>query len=128
MSYVIDAAEGQGRRGMLAGAGRLAVIGAVAGAAILGRVSPAEAQAPPQAYCMPELMRLDAEWNAIGFGTPQKPSQEIMWGRFGLKSSGPEVVFMRDQLRQAFWDCRHGNVWAARQEAARVSEHLSELW
>lgn len=127
MSHVIDAAEGQGRTGMLAGAGRLAVIGALAGAAVLGRVSPVEALAPPQAYCMPELMQLDAELNAIGFGTPQKPSQGITLGRFGLKSSGPEVVFMRDQLRQAFWDCRHGNVWAARQGAALVAEHLSEL-
>lgn len=128
MSHIIGAAEGQGRTGMLAGAGRLTAIGALAGAAVLGCVSTAEAQAAPQNYCMPELRQLEAQWNAIGFGTPQKPSQEIMWGRFGLKSSGPEVSFMRHELRQAFLDCRRGNVWAARQRAALVAEHLSELW
>jgi hypothetical protein len=109
---------------MLGLAGRSAVIGALAAVALLARASTAEAAAPPQAYCMPELQRLSAEWNAIGFGTPQKPSQQIV----GLISSGPEVIFMRHQIRWAFMDCRRGNVAAARARAALVAEKLSELW
>ncbi|HUI19486.1 MAG TPA: hypothetical protein VLZ74_00345 [Methylocella sp.] len=128
MPTIIGAAEGRGRPGMFAGVGRFAVIGALACAALLGRVSPVEALAPPQAYCLPELTRLSAEWDAIGFGTPQKPSQQIMYGRFGLRSSGPEVRFIRHELRQAFWDCQHGYVESARERALLVAQKLSELW
>ena len=81
-----------GWRGM---ARRSAMIGALTVAALLGRALPAEAFAPQQADCMPELVRLSAEWDAIGFGTPQKPSQQIVYGRFGLQSSGPEVIFLK---------------------------------
>ena len=128
MSNILGAAEGQVWPGMLAAGRRFAVIGALAAVASLGRASPAEARAPLQAYCMPELARLSAEWNDIGFGIPQKPSQMIVYCRFGLTSSGPEVTYMKNQIRQAFWDCRHGNVAAARERAALVGERLNELW
>lgn len=55
---------------------------------------------------MPELLRLSAEWDAIGFGIPEKPSQQIVYSRSGLISSGPEVIYMKAQLRQAFLDCQ----------------------
>lgn len=87
MSNILGAAEGQVWPGMLAAGRRFAVIGALAAVASLGRASPAEALAPPQAYCMPELARLSAEWNDTGFGIPQKPSQMIVYGRIGLTSS-----------------------------------------
>jgi hypothetical protein len=35
---------------------------------------------------------------------------------------------MKNQIRQAFWDCPHGNVAAARERAALVGERLNELW
>jgi hypothetical protein len=89
--------------------------------------SPVKAAAPPQAYCMPELARLSAQWNFLGFGTPQKPSQQIVNSRIGLTASGPEVTFIRHQLRQAFWDCRHGYVAMAQARAALVAERLHEL-
>jgi hypothetical protein len=77
---------------------------------------------------MPELWQLSAEWDAIGFGTPQKPNQQIVYSRSGLISSGPDVIFLKDQIRQAFVDCETGNVAAARARAALVAERLSELW
>ncbi len=106
---------------------RTAITGALSAAALVWLATPATA-APPQAYCMPELQRLSAEWNAIGFGIPQKPSQQVVHSRAGLVSSGPEVTFMRHQLRQAFWDCQRGYVEAARARAALVAEHLASLW
>jgi hypothetical protein len=76
---------------------------------------------------MPELARLAAEWNAIGFEIPQKPSQQIVNSRSGLTASGPEVIFIREQIHQAFWDCRHGYVRAARERALLAAERLNAL-
>jgi hypothetical protein len=128
MSNIISPADDHARPEMLGLVRRSAMIGALAAVALLGRASSAEAAPPPQAYCMPELQRLSAEWNAIDFGTPQKPSQQIVYSRLGLISSGPEVIFMRHQIRWAFLDCQRGNVAAARARAALVAEKLSELW
>jgi hypothetical protein len=50
MPNILGAAEGQVWPGMLAAGRRFAVIGALAAVASLGRASPAEALAPPQAY------------------------------------------------------------------------------
>lgn len=105
-----------------------AAIGALAALALTLDAPIAKAAAPPQAFCMPELLGLSAQWDAIDFGIPQKPSQQIVHSRLGLISSGPEVTFMRNELRQAFWDCEHGYVAAARAHAAIVAERLHELW
>lgn len=128
MSTILGTAPDRVRPGGRKMARRSALIGALALAALCGRALPAEAFAPEQAACMPELAQLSAQWDALGFGTPQKPSQQIVYGRFGQQSSGPEVIFLKDQLRQAFWDCRHGNVAMARERAALVAERLDELW
>ncbi len=128
MSNILGAGRDRVRPGWRKMARRSAVIGALAAAALLGRALPAEAFAPQQAACMPELARLSAEWDALGFGTPQKPSQQIVYGRFGQQSTGPEVIFLKDQIRQAFWDCRHGDVAMARERAALVAERLDALW
>jgi hypothetical protein len=128
MSNIADAAQRRIRPAALAAGLHTAAIAGLSALALLASASLAEAAAPPQAYCMPELAQLSAEWDAIGFRIPQKPSQQIVHSRLGLISSGPEVTFMKEQLRQAFWDCEHGYVAAARARAALVAEHLSELW
>jgi hypothetical protein len=47
-------------------------------------------------------------------------------GRNGRVSTDPEVTYMTDQIRQAVWDCRHGNVAAVRERAALVTERLHQ--
>jgi hypothetical protein len=52
--------------------------------------------------------------------------QMIVHGRNGRVSSGPEVTYMTNQIRQAVWDCRHGNVPAVRERVALVAERLHQ--
>ena len=105
---------------------RSIVIGALGAAALLGRALPVEAAAPPQHPCTPALEQLLADWDAAGFDMPSKPGQMIVHGRKGRVSTGPEVTYMTDQIRQAVWDCRHGNVAAVRERAALVAEQLHQ--
>ena len=105
---------------------RSIVIGALGVAALLGRALPVEAAALPQHPCTPALEQLLAEWDAAGFENPSKPGQMIVRGRNGRVSSGPEVTYMTDQIRQAVLDCRHGNVAAVRERAALVAEQLHQ--
>jgi hypothetical protein len=108
MLNIHGTAKDQGGSAPFKAARRRAVTGAAAVIVLLGLAAPTRASTAPQAYCMPELARLAAEWNAIGFEIPQKPSQQIVNSRSGLAASGPEVIFIREQIHQAFWDCRHG--------------------
>lgn len=128
MSHILGGAKGHLWRALLNAARGPAALGALAAAALLAQTPIVEAAPPPQSYCMPQLMHLSAEWNAIGFGIPQKPSQQIVRSRAGLIASGPEVLFMGQEIRQAFWDCEHGYVAAAQARAALVADKLSELW
>jgi len=105
---------------------RSLVIGALGAAALLGRTLPVEAAALPQHSCTPALEQFLADWDAAGFDMPSKPGQMIVRGRNGRVSTGPEVTYMTDQIRQAVWDCRHGNVAAARERAALVAEQLHQ--
>jgi hypothetical protein len=105
---------------------RSIVIGALGAAALLGRALPVEAAALPQHPCTPALEQLLADWDAAGFDMPSKPGQMIVHGRNGRVSTGPEVTYMTDQIRQAVWDCRHGNVAAVRERAALVAEQLHQ--
>jgi hypothetical protein len=52
--------------------------------------------------------------------------QMIVHGRNGRVSSGPEVIYMTNQIRQAVWDCRHGNVQAVRERVALVTDRLNQ--
>lgn len=126
MPYILSFIKHEGRSAVRA-ARCLAAGGVAAAATLLAPGSPAKAAVHPPAYCMPELARLSAQWDFIGFGTPQKPSQQIVNSRIGLTASAPEVTFIRDQLRQAFWDCRHGFVGMAQARAALVAERMQEL-
>jgi hypothetical protein len=127
MLKIHGTAKDQGRPGPRNAARNRAVTGAAAAIVLLGLAAPSRAATAPQAYCMPELARLAAEWNAIGFEIPQKPSQQIVNSRSGLTASGPEVIFIREQIHQAFWDCRHGYVRAARERALLAAERLNAL-
>ena len=37
-----------------------------------------------------------------------------------------EVTYMTNQIRQAVWDCQHGNVQAVRERVALVAEWLHQ--
>ena len=126
MSNITGVADGQNRSRILVAARRSVVIGALGAAALLGRALPVEAAALPQHPCTPALEQLLADWDAAGFENPSKPDQMIVHGRNGLVSSGPEVTYMTDEIRQTVWDCRHGNVAAVRERAALVTERLHQ--
>jgi len=48
----------------------------------------------------------------------------IVHGRNGRVSSGGEVTYMTSQIRQAIWDCQHGDVPPVRERVALVGERL----
>ena len=79
--------------------------------------------APPH---KPLGRQLLAEWDASGFEMPSKPGQMIVHGRNGRVSTGPEVTYMTNQIRQVIWDCHHGNVQAVRERVALVAEQLHQ--
>ena len=126
MSNITGVADGQDRSRILVAARRFVVIGALGAAALLGRALPVEAVPLPQHPCTPALEQLLAEWDVAGFENPSKPGQMIVHGRNGRVSSGPEVTYMTNQIRQAAWDCRHGNVPAVRERVALVAERLHQ--
>lgn len=80
----------------------------------------------PQHPCTPQLEKLLTDWNAAGFETPSKPSQPLVHGRNGRVSSGPEVTYMANQIWQAIWDCRDGDVPSVRERVALVDERLNQ--
>ena len=90
------------------------------------RALPVEAVALPQHPCTPALEQLLEDWDAAGFEMPSKPGQMIVHGRNGRVSSGGETTYMISQIRQAVWDCRHGNVPAVRERVALVAERLHQ--
>jgi hypothetical protein len=120
MSNITGVADGQDRSRILVAARRSVVIGALGAAALLGRALPVEAVALPQHPCTPALEQL------TGFEMPSKPGQMIVHGQNGRVSSGPEVTYMTNQIRQAIWDCRHGNVQTVRERVALVAERLHQ--
>jgi hypothetical protein len=127
MSNITGVADGQVQSRILVAARRSVVIGALGATALLGRALPVEAVALPQHPCTPELEKLLADWDAAGFEMmPSKPGQMIVHGRNGRVSSGGEVTYMVNQIRQAVWDCQHGNVPAVRERVALVAERLHQ--
>ena len=126
MSNITHVIESQVRSRFLVTARRSLVVGALGTAMLLGRVVPAEAALPVHP-CTAELNQLLAEWNDAGFDMPSKPGQAIVHGRNGRVASGGEVASMASQIRQAIWDCQHGNVAAVQQRVALVSDKLHQL-
>lgn len=104
---------------------RTFVVGALGFAMLLGHALPAKAALPVHP-CTAGLTQLLQEWNEAGFEMPSKPGQAIVHGRNGRISSGAEVTSMAAEIRQAIWDCQHGNVAAVQQRVALVSEKLHQ--
>jgi hypothetical protein len=126
MSNITGIAEGRVRSRIVVSARCSVVVGALGAMAFLGQTLPVAAVALPQHPCTPELERLLAGWDAAGFEMPSKPGQMIVHGHNGRVSSGPEVTYMTNQIRQAVWDCQHGNVQAVRERVALVAERLNQ--
>ena len=93
---------------------------------LLGGAALVEAALLPQHPCTSQLEKVLMGWNAAGFETPSKPSQAIVHGRNGRVSSGPEVNYMAGQIRQALWDCQHGDVLSVREHIAHLTEGLNQ--
>ena len=126
MSNITYVVEDQARSRFLATARRSFVVGALGVATLLGRALPAEAALPVHP-CTAELNQLLQEWSEAGFDVPSKPGQAIVHGRNGRTTSGAEVTSMAGQIRQAVWDCQHGNVAAVQQRVALMSDKLHHL-
>jgi hypothetical protein len=126
MSNVSGFSVGQGRSRSLAPARRSFAIGALGAAVLLGEALLVEAAPLPQHPCTPQLEKLLTDWSATGFEAPSKPSQPIVHGRNGRVSSGPQVTYVTNQLRQAIWDCQHGDVPSVRERVALVTAALNQ--
>jgi hypothetical protein len=124
MSIVTDSSVGQLRSRIFAPARRSVVIGALGAAMLLGGALVVEAAPLPQHPCTSQLENLLTDWSAAGFETPAKPSQAIVHGQNGRISSGPEVDYNAGQIRQAVWDCQHGDTQAVRGRVAHVTGWL----
>ena len=86
MSNILGAGRDRVRPGWRKMARRSAVIGALAAAALLGRALPAEAFAPQQAACMPELARLSAEWDALGSERRKSLASKLFMAALGSRA------------------------------------------
>jgi hypothetical protein len=88
----------------------------------------ASAQALPQeASCEATLKHVTAEWDAIGFATPMKPSQAQVVARDGHVASGPEVTWLGGQLRHAAQDCALGHDADGLHRLDLVQDRLNHL-
>ncbi len=89
---------------------------------LFGGVSLVEATTLPRHPCTPELEKLLADWNAVGFETPAKPAQANVYSRSGRVSSGPQVRYMISEIQEAVRDCRDGDVQSVRVHVTNVNE------
>lgn len=125
MSIVTGFSVNRFRSRIFAPVRRSFVSGALGAAMLLGGPLLAEAAPLPQHPCTSQLERLLMDWDAAGFEAPAKPSQAIVHGRDERVSSGPEYNYMANQIRQAIWDCQHGDVPSVRERIAHVTEGLN---
>jgi hypothetical protein len=69
----------------------------------------ARAQAMPAGpACAAALRSLTAEWNAIGFHTPDKPGQLIVSSQHGYTMTGGQYRFLVGQIQAGARDCEAG--------------------
>ena len=101
---------------------RSLVIGLVAVGVMFGPSSFAQ-PAGANVTCSAQLESLAAEWDRIGFAAPSKPGQQLVVGRHGHVSSGPEVAYIRGQIGLAARACREGR----QQEATMQIEKARAL-
>jgi hypothetical protein len=88
----------------------------------------ASAQALPQgASCQASLKHITAEWDAIGFAEPTKPSQARVVASDGHVASGPEVTYLGSQLRLAAQDCASGREEVGLHRIELIQARLNHL-
>jgi hypothetical protein len=104
---------------------RYVAVGMLGTGLLFSGVSLVEAAPLPQHPCTPELQKVLADWDAVGFETPSKPSQATVYSRSGRVSSGPEVRYMASEIHQAIWDCQNGDVPSVRAHVANVNVKLN---
>ena len=75
--------------------------------------------------CHEVLWELVEQWNAIGYPEPAKPGQMRVIGHSGHENSGPEVSYMRTQIRLALRDCENGKEESVRRLVKVVYELLN---
>jgi hypothetical protein len=69
----------------------------------------ASAQAMPAGpACAAALSSLTAQWNAIGFRTPDKPGQLIVSSQHGYTMTGGQYRFLVGQIQAGARDCEAG--------------------
>jgi len=93
--------------------------------AALMLVGPALPASAADASCHTALDSVFKEWNAVDYPLPMKPAQAYVIGRDGHQSSGPQVTYMRSQLRLASEECEGGNNASALQRIATVHRLLN---
>ena len=94
--------------------------------AVGGHAASAEAL-PAGSSCEATLKHVTAQWDAIGFATPTKPSQAQVVARDGHVASGPEVTWLGGQLRHAAQDCALGRDADGLQRLDVVQDRLNHL-
>jgi hypothetical protein len=88
----------------------------------------ASAETLPQgSSCAATLNQITAQWDAIGFATPTKPSQAQVIARDGHVASGPEVTWLAGQLRHAAQDCSLGRDADGLRRLNLVQDRLNHL-
>jgi hypothetical protein len=75
--------------------------------------------------CSAALAALSADWDAVAYPDPAKPSQAVVVGRNGHTASGAQVTFMRNQIRLASQDCQSGSDASAMQRISKVRALLT---
>ncbi len=104
--------------------GRTALVLLPLGCAMFGLGQPA-AQAQTQVpACVAALDELTSRWQAIGFSEPSKPSQMIVVGANGYRTTGGQYIYMRQQIRVAARDCEQGRDAEALQHIDTVESAL----
>lgn len=82
---------------------------------------------PLGASCSSRLSALSAEWEAISFHPPSKPSQARVVGRNGHEISGGQYVFIQNRIRVATQACRAGDATLAEQEIGSARNVLARI-
>jgi hypothetical protein len=94
---------------------------AVVGLATQIGAGPAAAQS---ASCNAAMARLMDQWHAVGYATPEKPTQARVLGNDGHEATGQQVSYMHTQIELAAQECQQGDSAAALHRIASVSGML----
>jgi hypothetical protein len=108
-------------------AGRAALLILPLGLALSGvRGQAAQAQtSTPALSCNAALSSLMAEWKAIGYSEPGKPSQMIVSGRHGYTTTAGRIRYLRQRIGSGARDCEAGREQEAMRNIGAAHEILA---